>query len=215
MNEGLTPAQLNQRDIDRLRSYRELLDFYHGRHWEGHARWGETRLTFNYAKVIIDKITSYLMSGITLAVDPVTDSAEARASAQRAEQALNQVYEENNLAQLDFETEIDCAILGDGCFKVIWDAEAKGVKITAPDVQGIYAWWLGDDTSRVWRVASKYNLSAEETEILYHIKPKKGKRLPVLLRYGPPRTLSSGWIVPWWSRNPTPTASSPSLSTPI
>ena len=79
MNEGLTPAQLNQRDIDRLRSYRELLDFYQGRHWEGHARWGETRLTFNYAKVIIDKITSYLMSGVTLAVDPVTDSAEARA----------------------------------------------------------------------------------------------------------------------------------------
>ena len=100
MNEGLTPAQLNQRDIDRLRSYRELLDFYHGRHWEGHARWGETRLTFNYAKVIIDKITSYLMSGVTLAVDPVTDSADARASAQRAKQALNQVYEGNNLAQL-------------------------------------------------------------------------------------------------------------------
>ncbi|MBN1862759.1 MAG: phage portal protein [Dehalococcoidales bacterium] len=180
MNEGLTPAQLNQRDIDRLRSYRELLDFYHGRHWEGHARWGETRLTFNYAKVIIDKITSYLMSGITLAADPVADSDEARAGAQRAEQALNQVYEDNNLAQLDFETEIDCAILGDGCFKVIWDAEAKRVKVTAPDVQGIYAWWLGDDTSRVWRVASKYSLSAEEAEIMYQVKPKKGKTASIV-----------------------------------
>ncbi len=180
MNEGLTPTQLNQRDTDRLRGYRELLDFYHGRHWEGHARWGETRLTFNYAKVIIDKITSYLMSGVTLAVDPVSDSAEARASAQRAEQALNQVYEDNNLAQLDFETEIDCAILGDGCFKVIWDAEAKRVRVTAPDVQGIYAWWLGDDTSRVWRVASRYSLSAEEAEILYHTNPKKAKTASVV-----------------------------------
>jgi hypothetical protein len=180
MNEGLTPAQLNQRDTDRIRGYRELLDFYHGRHWEGHARWGETRLTFNYAKVIIDKITSYLMSGVTLAVDPVSDSAEARASAQRAEQALNQVYEDNNLAQLDFETEIDCAILGDGCFKVIWDAEAKRVRVTAPDVQGIYAWWLGDDTSRVWRVASRYSLSAEEAEIMYQIKPKKAKTTSVV-----------------------------------
>jgi hypothetical protein len=75
INEGLTPAQLNKHDIDRLRSYRELLDFYHGRHWESHARWDETHLTFNYAKVIIDKITSYLMSGVTLAVDPVSDEA--------------------------------------------------------------------------------------------------------------------------------------------
>ena len=172
MNEGFTPSQLDKRDIDRLRSYRELLDFYHGQHWEGYPRRGETRLTFNYAKVIIDKITSYLMSGITFAVEPATDSAEARATAQRAEQALYRVYEANNLEQLDFETEIDCAILGDGCFKVIWDAKAKGVKVTAPDIQGIYVWWLGDDTSRVWRVASKYNLTAEETAFRYQVKPK-------------------------------------------
>lgn len=79
MNEGFTPPQLDKRDIDRLQSYRELLNFYHGQHWEGYPRYGETRLTFNYAKVIIDKITSYLMSGLTFAVDPTVDSAEARA----------------------------------------------------------------------------------------------------------------------------------------
>ena len=172
MNEGFTPGQLNRRDIDRLKGYKELLDFYHGQHWEGYARRGEKRLTFNYAKVIIDKITSYLMPGITFTVEPALDSDEARARAQRAEQALYQVYEDNNLEQLDFETEIDCAILGDGCFKVIWDAESKAVKITAPDIQGIYAWWVGDDTSRVWRVASRYSLTADEAEILYQVKPK-------------------------------------------
>jgi hypothetical protein len=172
MNEGFTPQQLDKCDIDRLRSYRELLNFYHGQHWEGYPRLGETRLTFNYAKVVIDKITSYLMSGLTFAVDPVLDSATARASAQRAEQALYRVYQANNLAQLDFETEIDCAIMGDGCFKVIWDAEAKGVKVTPPDVQGIYVWWLGDDTSQVWRVTSKYRLTAEETAFRYQVKPK-------------------------------------------
>jgi hypothetical protein len=172
MNEGFTPSQLDKRDIDRLRSYRERLDFYHGQHWEGYARRGETRLTFNYAKVIIDKITSYLMSGITFAVDPIADSVEARARARRAEQALYRVYEDNNLAQLDFETEIDCAILGDSCFKVIWDAEAKRVRVTAPDIQGIYVWWLGDDTSRVWRVASKYNLTSEEAAFRYQVKIK-------------------------------------------
>ena len=172
MNEGFKPSQLNKHDIDRLRSYNELLDFYQGKHWEGYARWGETRLTFNYAKVIIDKLTSYLMSGINFAVDPIEDTPEARARAQKAEQALYRTYEDNDLEQLDFETEIDCAILGDGCFKVIWDAERKKVKVTAPDIQGIYAWWLGDDTSRVWRMASKYTLTAEEAEILYQVKVK-------------------------------------------
>ena len=32
MNEGFTPPQLDNCDIDRLRSYRELLDFYHGQY---------------------------------------------------------------------------------------------------------------------------------------------------------------------------------------
>jgi hypothetical protein len=163
-------AQLNRYDIDRLRGYKELLDFYHGRQWEGRERWGEKRLTFNYAKVFIDKITSYLMSGINFVVDAVSDSDEAEA--RRAEAALRQVYEENNLEQLDLETEIDCAILGDAGYKVIWDAEVKKVRVTAPDVQGIYVWWLGDDTSRIWKIAAKYSLTAEESEFLYQVKPK-------------------------------------------
>lgn len=172
MADGFIPEMLTRRDLDRLKEYQLLLDFYHGRHWEGYARRGEKRLTFNYAKVFIDKVTSYLMSGVNFAVDATMDSDEARARAQRAEAALNEVYEANNLAQLDFETEIDCAILGDSCFKVVWDHEIKGVRVTALDVQGIYAWWLGDDVSRVWRVASRYSISAEEAEMLHRIKPR-------------------------------------------
>ena len=171
MNETI-PMQLARLDLDRIRGYQELLDFYHGRQWEGRERRGERRLIFNYAKVFVDKITSYLMSGINFAVDAVEDSDEARARAQKAEATLYQVYEDNNLEQLDLDTEIDCAALGDACYKVIWDATEKKVRVTAPDVQGIYAWWLGDDTTQVWRVASKYTLSAEETELLYQVKPK-------------------------------------------
>ena len=172
MRNETIPMQLARLDLDRIRGYQELLDFYHGRQWEGRERRGERRLIFNYAKVFIDKITSYLMSGINFAVDAVEDSDEARARAQKAEAALYRVYEDNNLEQLDLDTEIDCAILGDACYKVIWDATEKKVRVTAPDVQGIYAWWLGDDTTQVWRVASKYTLSAEETELLYQVKPK-------------------------------------------
>lgn len=163
---------LARRDTDRVRGYKELLDFYHGKHWEGRERFGEKRLTFNYAKVFIDKVTSYLMSGININVEPAGSSAESGDRAKRAEAALYRVYEDNNLEQVDFETEVDCAILGDACYKVIWDGESKRVRITTPDAQGIYAWWLGDDISRVWRVASKYSLSAEEAGLLYGIKPE-------------------------------------------
>jgi len=89
------------------------------------------------------------------------------ARVRRAEQLLRQVYEDNNLQQLDYETEIDAAVLGDGCYKVIWDTDEKRIRVTAPDVSGIYAWWLGDDASRVWRVASRYTLTREEMEMLY------------------------------------------------
>jgi hypothetical protein len=149
MNENSIVTQLAHRDLDRIRGYRELLDFYHGHHWEGKERWLDKQLTFNYARVFVDKVTSYLLSGINFAVDAVEDSEEARARAQRAEAALYGVYQANQLEQVDLETEIDCAILGDACYKVIWDGEVKQVRVTAPDVQGIYAWWLGDDTSRV------------------------------------------------------------------
>ncbi|MDP2731412.1 MAG: phage portal protein [Dehalococcoidales bacterium] len=172
MNEDFNPAELNRRDTERLKGYKELLDFYHGLHWEGRERWGEKRLTFNYAKVFIDKVTSYLMSGVHSTVEPVEDSAEARSRAGQAEVVLYQVSGENNLEQLDFETEIDCAILGDACYKVIWDQEIKGVRITAPDIQGIYAWWVGDDTSKVWRVASKYTLGRDMVESLYKVKTR-------------------------------------------
>ncbi|MFC1918236.1 phage portal protein [Chloroflexota bacterium] len=165
-------AQLIRMDLDRMRNYKEFLDFYRGQQWDIRERRGERHLTFNYARVFIDKITSYLMSGVNFAVDPGEDSDEACVRAQKAESALYQVYQENNLEQLDLETETDCAVLGDACYKVIWDGTAKKVKVTSPDVQGIYAWWWGDDPSRVWRVAAKYSLSLEEAELLYDTKPK-------------------------------------------
>jgi len=172
MNQVSIPEQLKSRDLDRMKNYERLLDFYHGRQWDGRERRGEKRLTFNYSKVFIDKVASYLMAELTFAVDPFEDSDEARARAQNAETVLYQAYESNNLEQLDLETEIDCAVLGDACYKVIWDNESRQVRVTAPDVQGIYAWGRGDDISRLWRVASKYSLSAEEAHMLYGIRPR-------------------------------------------
>jgi hypothetical protein len=157
-------------DTQRLANYRANLDFYNGSQWQTTSR--HRQLVFNYAKVSIDKVTSFLMPGLGFACYPSTSSGQApedelKARVRRAEQILHQVYEQNNLQQLDYETEIDTAILGDGCYKVIWDAQERRVRITAPDISGIYAWWLGDDTSRVWRVASRYTLTQDEIHLLY------------------------------------------------
>ncbi len=112
------------------------------------------------------------MGGMKFAVEAAEDTSEARARARKAEAALYHVYEDNHLEQLDLETEIDGAVVGDACYKVIWDIAEKRVRVTAPDVQGIYAWWLADDISRIWRVASRYSLSAEEAALLYGVKAK-------------------------------------------
>jgi hypothetical protein len=170
--EALNPADLARLDLDRIKGYKGLLDFYRGIQWEGRQRWGERRLAFNYARAVIDKATSYLMFGMEVAVDPANDGAEAQDAARRAERALYRVHRENGLGQLDFETEIDCAILGDACYKVSWDAATKSVRVTVPDIQGIYAWRQGDHGSRVWRVASKYRLTADETQALHQVKAR-------------------------------------------
>ena len=73
MNETI-PSQITRLDLDRIKGYRELLDFYYGRQWQSRERWGERHLIFNYAKVFIEKITSYLMTGINFAVDPVENA---------------------------------------------------------------------------------------------------------------------------------------------
>ncbi len=171
MND-FNPGQLARTDTTRLTAYRQNLDFYQGKQWPQVSR--NRQLVFNYAKVSIDKVTSYLMQGLTFACYPAGDGEELKAKVRTAEQLLHQVYQDNNLQQLDWETEIDTAILGDGCYKVIWDADEKRIRITSPDVSGIFAWWLGDDMSKVWRVASRYELTQDEIQLLYGVvAPKK------------------------------------------
>ena len=171
LSESFIPASLNRMDTQRLASYRTNLDFYNGNQWQQISR--HRQLVFNYAKVSIDKLTSFLMPGLGFACYPEEVTEELKSRACKAEQLLRQVYDQNNLQQLDYETEIDTAILGDGCYKVIWDTDEKCIRITAPDVTGIYAWWLGDDTSRVWRVASRYMLTRDEVQLLYGRAIKK------------------------------------------
>ena len=53
------PQQLARLDVSRLRAYRENLDFYHGQQWLEPRR-RERRLTFNYAKTIVEKMSQLI-----------------------------------------------------------------------------------------------------------------------------------------------------------
>jgi len=160
------PQSLAQLDRSRLAGYKASLDFYNGEQWTERSK--HRQLVFNYAKIAIDKLTSYLMEGISFACEPVDDTDKAKELSRSAEKLIYQVYEQNNLQELDYETEVDAAILGDGCYKVTWDAQEKRIRVTSPDVSGLYAWWLGDDLSKVWRVATRYTLTKDEINLLYN-----------------------------------------------
>jgi hypothetical protein len=157
------PRALLHRDNDRLRRYREYLDYYEGLRGSPPPRARERTLTFNYARTMVEKGASYLVSEHGPVVTPVDDTAAGRRRAALTERALLDIWQENDLTRLDFETEVDTAVLGDGAFKVTWDEREQRVVVTAPDVQGLFAWWVGDDVRRLSPVASRYRLPADET----------------------------------------------------
>lgn len=140
------PAELDRIDAERRRRYAGYLAFYDGAHWQGRPRRGERRLTFNYARAFVDKVVSYLLGGLAVQVDPADGADPAgRERARAAERALRAVEADQALAQLDFETELDCAVLGDAAYRVSWDSGQQRVRVTAPDVQGLFAWRRPDD----------------------------------------------------------------------
>ena len=156
------PQQLATLDLDRLRRYREFLDYYEGRRGAPPRRGRDRVVNFNYARAIVEKGAAHLVSDHRPRVVPLEDGPEGRRRAAAAERALLDAWEQNDLTRLDLETEIDTAVLGDGAFKVVWDERERRIVVSAPDVQGLYAWWNGDDVRRLWRVASRYELAAEQ-----------------------------------------------------
>ncbi|MEX2446219.1 MAG: phage portal protein, partial [Dehalococcoidia bacterium] len=155
------PRLLATRDSDRLRRYREYLDYYEGRRGAPPRRARERALTFNYARAIVEKGASYLVTEHRPVVTPAGTDADARRVAATAERLLSDTWDANDLARLDIETEIDTATLGDGAYKVTWDEREERVVVSAPDVQGLFVWWHGDDVRRVRRLAARYEQDAE------------------------------------------------------
>jgi len=155
------PRQLALRDADRLRRYREYLDYHEGRRGAPPSlrRGRERTLVFNYARSIVEKGAAYLVTDHR----PEVTAAPSAAVRDEAMRLLRSAWDANDLARLDIETEVDAAVLGDGAFKVTWDEEEQRVVVSSPDVQGLYAWWAGDDVRRVQRVVSRYSVDGVET----------------------------------------------------
>jgi hypothetical protein len=174
------PQQLARLDLARLQAYRDNLDFYRGLQWTGPPRRRERRLTFNYAKAVIDKTAAYVMNGLEVHLLPREPSPQAEALAREAEEALREVHQANGLEQVDLDNEIDCSVLGDACYKVTWDPREGTVRVSAPDVQGLFAWWEPDDVARLWRVALRYQLTGEELALAYpQLRPGGNGRWPL------------------------------------
>jgi hypothetical protein len=95
---AFNPQSLAQLDKERLSAYKSNLDFYEGKQWESTSR--NRQLVLNYAKITIDKVTSFMMQGLNFACEPSGASTKEMEQAQQAEDILYEIYEDNNLAQL-------------------------------------------------------------------------------------------------------------------
>lgn len=178
-------AWLAGRDAERMGRYQGYLAFYRGEQWDGRRRAGETRLVFNYARALVRKTASYLMTTpVTFDVVPPPGSAETADLAQTirlAEQALDNLYAEHDQHALDYQSAVDAAVLGDGAFKVTWDVERGAPLIAAVDPAGLWAWWEPDNPRRVTRVAQRYTLRVEDAARLFPgVERRDGSPLTVV-----------------------------------
>lgn len=116
---ALNDYQLGNDVRARWSRYETYLSFYGGAQWFERRRPGERRITINYARAFIQKQASYLMGKpVTFELIPNKQNKSAEAAAANAEVALKQIWDDNGLAQLDYEQSVNAAILGDGGFKV-------------------------------------------------------------------------------------------------
>ncbi len=177
---------LDGQDVQRMARYRDLLAFYRGEQWTGRPRGGETRLTFNYARVLIRKTISYLMPRpVTFNAIAETDTSVSQVAL--AESLLRSLYATADLHTVDSQSALDSSVLGDGAFKVTWSERLGRPLVVAVDPQQVWAWWRPDNPGELYRVAHRYQVAAEEAETLFGKRPEAGGRVTVVEEWWPDR----------------------------
>jgi hypothetical protein len=176
---GFVPGNLSDwldgQDLDRFNRYRTYLDFYEGLQWDRRPRAGETRLTANYARTLVRKVGSYVFAEPV--VHRVPDDAGGTPEQRRlAADWLDLISSEQDLHTLDFQTLLDTAVLGDGCFKVTWNDELGRPFVSSVDPSGLWAWSKPGNVRQVRRIVQRYTMQPEEAEELFQFAlPGKGR----------------------------------------
>src|SRR3989304_2066842 len=103
------PRVLRGLDKARLAAYARNLSFYGGEQWPAERGRARRRVTFNYARAVVDKVTSYVMSDVRVNVRPAAVGEPGAAAARSAALALAAGGVENGLPRLAYETETGAA----------------------------------------------------------------------------------------------------------
>jgi hypothetical protein len=180
---GVVPGNLsdwlNGQDVDRHNRYRSYLDFYEGLQWDRRPRAGESRLTANYARALVRKVGSYVFAEPVIHQVP-DDAGGTHAQRRKAADWLDRISSEQDLHTLDFQTLLDAAVLGDGCFKVTWDDNQNRPIVSSVDPSGLWAWSEPGNVRQVRRVVQRYALQPLEAEELFDLTVPGNSRVQVV-----------------------------------
>jgi len=165
---GWPPGVLAPADRERFARYAEALAFYRGEQWLGRPRWGEPRLTFNYARALLRKVAAYVFPApATFTVPLPPDATAGEETANRAERVLADLIGELDLARLDVELCVEASVLGDAAVKVTWAAAAGRPAVAPVDPATLVVATAPDDPRRPLRVTQVYGLSGEGVAALF------------------------------------------------
>ncbi len=180
---GFVPGSLadwlDSQDVDRQNRYRTFLDFYEGLQWDRRPRPGETRLTANYARALVRKVGSYVFAEPVIQQVP-DDAGGSPQQRRRAADWLDRIASEQDLHTLDFQTLLDAAVLGDGCFKVTWDADRARPVVSPVDPSGLWAWSQPGNVRQLRRIVQRYSLQPAEAEELFDLTLASEGRIRVV-----------------------------------
>jgi Phage portal protein, SPP1 Gp6-like/Domain of unknown function (DUF4055) len=80
------------------------------------------------------------------------------------------VYDDNDLDAVDLACAINAAVLGDGVYKVFWDADAARLRVVSVDPLGFFARWAPDDLATLQQVDLAYTIGAEDAAARYGVR---------------------------------------------
>lgn len=164
MSDGLTVLDLllaagwEDTDENRRSRYLEARRFWDGEQWEGRVRRGESRLTFNYARALVRKAVSYMLSApVTFNVIGVEQPYLGR-----AESCLSDTLSQLDADQLDFALAEQMSVIGDSAVKVTWDEDGQAVRLAAVHPAELAVRWRAGDTGRPTWVRHSYRMEGWE-----------------------------------------------------